>query len=170
MHTDKWVLLTLAILWGTAACPRPGRAQAGDPLAGERRRAMAARAAAIPRAAKDPARPMYHFRPPARWMNDICGAIYYNGYHHIFYQTNPFSDDRYGWGWGHARSRDLVHWEELPFALVPMKHRGERRCNSGSVACDGNGRPMMFFTRVPKRGGVKRSHWAAIPLDDELIK
>lgn len=42
--------------------------------------ARAALEEAIPRAAKDTTRPMYHYRPPARWMNDICGAIYYNGY------------------------------------------------------------------------------------------
>lgn len=172
MKTNKTQLAGLIIITycGLAFLPRSGYTQTYDPLANERQEAMAARKAAIPRAAKDPARPMYHFRPPARWMNDICGAIYYNRYHHIFYQNNPFSDDRYGWGWGHARSKDLVHWEELPFALVPMKHRGERRCNSGNVALDGNGRPVIFYTRVPQRGGVKRSHWAAVPLDDELIK
>jgi len=103
-------------------------------------------------------------------MNDICGAIYHNGYHHIFYQSNPFADDNFGWGWGHAPSKDLVHWEELPFALPPMKHRGELRCNSGNVALDGNGRPMIFYTWVPQQRGVKRTQWPAVPLDDELIQ
>ena len=102
-------------------------------------------------------------------MNDICGEIYHKGYHHIFYQSNPYLDDEYGWGWGHARSKDLVHWEELPFALPPMKHRGERRCNSGCITRDGNGRPMIFYTFVPTTR-AKRSQWAVIPLDDELIR
>ena len=39
--------------------------------------AMAAIEAAVPLAEKDPYRPIYHFRPPAQWMNDICGAFYY---------------------------------------------------------------------------------------------
>jgi len=146
-----------------------GLAQTEDPLEKERKAAQAALEEAIPRAAKDPARPMYHFRPPARWMNDICGAIYHDGYHHIFYQSNPYMDDDYGWGWGHARSKDLVHWEELPWALPPMEHRGERRCNSGCVTLDGNGRPMIFYTFVPQTS-AKRSQWGVTALDDDLIR
>ena len=144
-------------------------AETDDPLEKEMKAAKAALEEAIPRAAKDTTRPMYHFRPPARWMNDICGAIYYKGYHHVFHQSNPYLDDEYGWGWGHARSKDLVNWEVLPFALPPMKHRGERRCNSGCVALDGNGRPMIFYTFVPMVR-AKRNQWAAVPLDDDLIR
>ncbi|MFH1730290.1 MAG: glycoside hydrolase family 32 protein [Planctomycetota bacterium] len=156
------VLITFAVLSTVYA-------QTDDPLEKEMQAAQAALEEAIPRAAKDTTRPMYHFRPPARWMNDICGTIYYKGYHHIFHQSNPYLDDEYGWGWGHARSKDLVHWEYLPFALPPMKHRGERRCNSGCVTLDGNGRPMIFYTFVPTTG-AKRSQWAAAPLDDDLIR
>mgnify|MGYP001828081532 CR=1 FL=1 len=97
-----WVL---ALSLVTATFPREGYTLADDPLMKERQRAVAAREAAVARAAKDPARPMFHFRPPARWMNDICGAIYHNGYHHIFYQSNPFADDTNGWCLGHARSK-----------------------------------------------------------------
>jgi beta-fructofuranosidase len=139
--------------------------------------AVAAVRAAIPKAESDPTRPVYHFRPPAQWMNDICGAIYYSGYYHAFYQYNPFSGDRWGANyslWGHARSADLVHWENLPWALLPLTDRGERRCNSGCVTLDGNGRPMIFYTFVPARKDAtrlgKREHWAASPLDDELVQ
>ena len=141
-----------------------------------RAKANAAIEAAVPRAEKDKSRPVYHFRPPAQWMNDICGAIYYKGYYHIFYQLNPFGD---GWGstgssWGHARSKDLIRWEHLPIAIVPMAHRGELRCNSGCVTLDGHGRPMIFYTFVPARAGAtrlgKREQWAAVPLDDDLIR
>ena len=142
-----------------------------------RAKAMAAVKVAIPQAEKDSTRPGYHFRPPAQWMNDICGAIYYKGCYHIFYQYNPFSGDRWGADytlWAHARSRDLVHWEDLPWALLPMKDRGERRCNSGCVALDDHGRPMIFYTFVPARQDAtrlgKREHWGAIPLDDDLIR
>jgi len=142
-----------------------------------RRKALAAVQTAIGQAEKDPTRPVYHFRPPAQWMNDICGAIYYKGYYHIFYQYNPFSGDTWGENytvWAHARSTDLVHWEDLPWALLPMKDRGERRCNSGCVTLDGNGKPMIFYTFVPARKDAtrlgKREHWAAVPLDNELVK
>jgi len=111
-------------------------------------------------------------------MNEICGAIFHKGFYRIFYQLNPYDDT---WGiddscWGHARSRDLVHWEHLPIALYPMTERGERRCNSGCVTLDGEGTPMTFYTFVPKRQKPpptrlgKREHWAALPLDEDLIR
>jgi len=133
--------------------------------------AMEAVRAAIPKAAKDPTRPVFHFRPPAQWMNDICGAIFHKGYYHIFYQLNPFGADMWGVrgsSWGHARSRDLVRWEHLPIAIVPSADLGEMRCNSGSVALNGRGTPMIFYTYVPRKRGVKRQQWAAIALDDDL--
>jgi len=140
-------------------------------------KAKASVEAAIPQAEQDPTRPAYHFRPPAQWMNDICGAIYYKDYYHAFYQYNPFSGDSWGGNnniWAHARSKDLVFWENLPWALLPMKDRGERRCNSGCVTLNGNGKPMIFYTFVPERENAtrlgKREQWGAVPLDDDLIQ
>ena len=45
-------------------------------------KAMQAIAEATALAARDPNRPVYRFRPPAQWMNDINGSIYYKGYYH----------------------------------------------------------------------------------------
>lgn len=67
----------------------------------------------------EPYRNQYHLQPFAKWTNDPNALCYYNGYYHVFYQTNPFGLQ---WGdmyWGHARSRDLIHFEFLPICLFP---------------------------------------------------
>ena len=69
----------------------------------------------------EPYRNQYHLQPFAKWTNDPNALCYYNGYYHVFYQTHPFN---LYWGsmfWGHARSRDLIHFEFLPLCLFPEK-------------------------------------------------
>ncbi len=135
-------------------------------------RAAASVKKAAERAEQDPARPLYHFRAPGNWMNDPNGPIHYGGYFHVFYQHNPYGD---AWGhmhWGHARSRDLVHWEHLPIALWPSLARGEEHCFSGcavltGAGLDGERRPIIFYTSI---GHPEPECWAAVPEDEELLR
>ncbi len=69
---------------------------------------------------KEANRPQFHFTPKRGWNNDVNGPIYYNGQYHLFWQAFPFGVE---WDtgfmyWGHATSKDLIHWTELPPALM----------------------------------------------------
>jgi sucrose-6-phosphate hydrolase SacC (GH32 family) len=113
-------------------------------------------------------RPQSHLEPFEHWMNDPNGLCRFQGRYHLFYQFNP-----YGWNWdnmhwGHAVSRDLVHWTHLPVVLFPQQelHRSDDHSGgafSGSaVPVDSAGRPCagddaqairLFLTRHIERHG-----------------
>ncbi len=111
----------------------------------------------IQKAESDPNRPRYHFVPPANWMNDPNGTIYHNGEFHLFYQFNPAKPK---WGnlhWGHAKSKDLVHWEHLPIALAPDGFPGEMHCWSGCCAVANDGTPTIFYTSMNSKSLLTRA-------------
>ena len=80
------------------------------------------------RLASDPYRPRYHFSSPENYMNDPNGLCQWRGRWHMFYQLRPAGSDRVHWG--HAVSRDLVRWRDLPVAIRP---EAERDCFSGQT-------------------------------------
>ena len=69
----------------------------------------------------DPHRPLYHFSPPLGWWGGgPDGTIHHDGQYHVFYQFDPYMGSTSGnASWGHAVSRDLVHWEHRPVAIGP---------------------------------------------------
>ena len=103
------------------------------------------------RAHRDPLRPQFHFLAPANFLGDPNGALFWNGAYHIFYQHNPDGayDNPRRMHWGHASSKDLVHWEHLPIALAPEPNGPDRRgCYSGG-AVDRHGIPTLVYYGNP---------------------
>jgi beta-fructofuranosidase len=118
------------------------------PLALRQAARAARRAWRAMRVRRDPLRPRYHFAAPANWMNDPNGLINWQGQTHLFYQYNP---NGALWGsihWGHAVTRDLVHWKQQPVAMSPRKGKPDADgCWSGTAVITPDG-PLFFYTAV----------------------
>jgi fructan beta-fructosidase len=68
---------------------------------------------------KEKFRPQIHFTPEKNWVNDPNGMVFYNGNYHLFFQHSPNATVWSDISWGHATSKDLVHWERKPIAIFP---------------------------------------------------
>ena len=109
-------------------------------ILGDARRLEAERGARI----TESERPGFHLSSYTGWMNDPNGFTYYNGQYHMFYQYYPYKSQ---WGpmhWGHAVSRDLLHWEYLPAALAPDRYYDQDGCFSGSALPLPDGRLLLM--------------------------
>lgn len=105
-------------------------------------------------------RPNKHFTPKNNWINDPNGLIYHGGYYHLYFQHNPFENK---WGhisWGHARSKDLINWEELPVAI---SEQPEHMIFSGSAVFDQENNRIAAFYTAAKTG--KQSQWVCFSYD-----
>ncbi|KAK3038460.1 hypothetical protein RJ639_029758 [Escallonia herrerae] len=88
-------------------------------------------------------RTAFHFQPKMNWMN---GPLFYKGWYHLFYQYNP---DGAVWGnivWGHAISRDLIHWRHLPIAMVADHWYDINGVWTGSATVLPDGQVVMLYT------------------------
>ena len=125
-------------------------------------------------------RPKFHFSPQRNWMNDPNGLVFADGVYHLFFQYHP---DGLAWGpmhWGHAISRDLLHWEEQTIALFPdalgMIFSGSiviDEHNTSGLGRDGKAPWVAIFTHhdpIAEKTGdnVHQYQSIAFSLDDGL--
>jgi len=118
------------------------------------------------RLAGDRFRPTYHFVSPESQMNDPNGLCFWQGRWHLFYQAYPpdeFPDPKdipkRRQHWGHAVSKDLVRWRDLPYAIHPGI---ERMCFSGSTLVESN-RVIAYYP------GIGAGQMVAIAKDPLLL-
>ena len=117
-------------------------------------------------------RPQYHHTPSYGWMNDPNGMFYKDGVYHLFYQWNPYGSMWENMNWGHATSKDLIHWEEHA-AAIEADALGT--IFSGSCVVDKkNNRVVAFYTSdgrsqvqsmaISKDGGMTFVKYADNPI------
>ncbi|KAL2641091.1 hypothetical protein AAZV13_06G271500 [Glycine max] len=91
-------------------------------------------------------RTAFHFQPQNNWMNDPDGPLFHMGWYHLFYQYNP---DSAIWGnisWGHAVSRDMIHWFYLPIAMGPDTWYDINGVWTGSATILPGGKIIILYT------------------------
>lgn len=96
----------------------------------------------------DAERPAFHITGSAGWINDPNGFSVYNGEYHLFFQYYPYKNV---WGpmhWGHAKTRDFIHWEQLPVAMAPDMEYDKDGCFSGGAVQMPDGRHLLMYTGV----------------------
>lgn len=104
-------------------------------------------------------RPKLHYAPEFGWVNDPNGLVYQDGIYHLFHQYNPYSTEWENMSWGHAVSRDLLHWEEQDVALCPDQY-GTMYSGCGFVDkenCAGYGKDALLFFYTAAGG---RNEWS----------
>ena len=103
--------------------------------------------------------PHIHFAAHFGWINDPNGLVYHDGIYEMYYQCNPQGVEWGNMTWGHARSRDLVNWEEMPPVLHPDEngamYSGCGLRNDRALLGMSGDTLFFFYTAAPSRAERK---------------
>ncbi len=111
--------------------------------------------------AHDHNRPQYHVVPPAHFLNDPNGPLYWRGKYHLFYQYAPGGGMFATKLWYHVVSEDMVHWRNLGIALAPTPGGPDKDgCWTGSAVIY-KGVPTLVYTGAFFKGENERADRAA---------
>ncbi len=134
--------------------------------------AIARAEAWVEKVAKQTKRRGFHYNAPAFGIGGHC-LVYHDGYYHLFYIYNPHGkapggrrDAQPREHWKHARSKDLVYWEDQPIVVWPSFDSGEFACYSGAAVIADDGTPMIFYTSMSSERGSEQ--WAVVG-DRDLV-
>lgn len=126
---------------------------------------------------REPYRPEAHFTVKNGWINDPNGLVFRDGVYHMFYQYNPMATVWGNMHWGHAQSRDLLHWEEKDIALFPDEKgtvfSGSAIVDTENVAGLGKDTILLYYTAAGGTNllskGEKFTQCLAYSLDGETF-
>jgi len=103
----------------------------------------------------EPRRPQFHFSPELNWLNDPNGLVFHDGEYHLFYQYNPAGIEWGHMSWGHAVSKDMIHWEHLSIAIPESK---EGMAFSGSCVVDHRNSSQLGKDNKPPMVAIYTGH------------
>lgn len=113
-------------------------------------------------------KPLYHFSASNGWLNDPNGLVRFKGEYHMFYQYHPDTlEDRGAVGacWGHAVSKDLLRWKDLPIALMPSEPYDKDGCWSGTAIVKDDTLYIIYTGYAETPAGVRQTQCLAYSKD-----
>jgi fructan beta-fructosidase len=82
---------------------------------------------------KESLRPKFHFTTKRGVIGDPNGLVYNDGTYHLYHQHNPYGRYFYNVGWGHATSKDLIHWKQHNEAIRSASYTDNAWSGAGVV-------------------------------------
>ena len=138
MTLRKEASLLATIIWGIAmgSQAQPGAKPKVDPTLPDPAFDIRPEEAAENQHYRQAYRPQFHYTPIQGFVGDATGLIRSGGVYHLFYMSDKWERRKNrNKRWGYATSRDLLHWEEQPSVLDPVK---DNKPGSGSGLVDWN--------------------------------